>query len=286
MPDSADSTVSVRARLRHRMRSSLAGMLTWYVARGLLSVRHAKRVWRSGRQFKISSRADGALVYEVIVADDYRLNRHTLAPTDIVVDIGAHIGSFGLLAHACGSRRIWSYEARSESFRHLVKNYEVLDGTTATHAAVFRSDAVQPETLTHSGAGGVGTVLFSSDSPMEWVEGEILPAKSSGSEEVRAIPLDEILREHKRVRILKIDCEGSEFPILLTSGQLERVDEIVGECHEISAEHYARMAPSSQIEGMSTFQLADLTKCLESQGFTVASTSAGPHMDLFQATRK
>jgi hypothetical protein len=35
-----------------------------------------------------------------------------------------------------------------------------------------------------------------------------------------------------RVRFLKLDCEGSEWPILVTSKMLHLVDEIRGEIHE------------------------------------------------------
>jgi len=43
-----------------------------------------------------------------------------------------------------------------------------------------------------------------------------------------------IVNKGNRVRLLKIDCEGSEFPILYTSKMLEYVDEIVGELHFFS----------------------------------------------------
>ena len=35
------------------------------------------------------------------------------------------------------------------------------------------------------------------------------------------------------MRLLKLDCEGAEWPILLTSRRLHLIDEIVGEFHEI-----------------------------------------------------
>ena len=40
----------------------------------------------------------------------------------------------------------------------------------------------------------------------------------------------------RRIRLLKIDCEGAEYPILLTTTQLHLVDEICGEYHNLPAE--------------------------------------------------
>ena len=279
-------SVSIRDRLRYRLRSSLPALMAWYVGRGLLPVRHARRIWRSGRQFRTDTQGGGALAYEVIVRDDHRMTTRTLEPADVIVDVGGHIGLFGLVAHACGSRAIWSYEAGADSYQKMRENYEDLAGGTALHGAVFRSDSGRPEKLRLSGAASIGTVLFDSDTPMEWIDGEIVPARSQSSEEVQTIPLDEILGRHESVRILKVDCEGSEFPILLTSELLDRVDEIIGECHEISAEIYSQLAPSSRISGMSAFRLRDLTDCLEGQGFTVEATRSGRNNHLFQARRK
>jgi hypothetical protein len=41
----------------------------------------------------------------------------------------------------------------------------------------------------------------------------------------------------RRVRLLKLDCEGAEWPILLTSQRLHLIDEICGEFHEIGGEY-------------------------------------------------
>src|SRR4030065_90765 len=56
-------------------------------------------------------------------------------------------------------------------------------------------------------------------------------------QEVDTISLDDIILNitengRKRIRLIKIDCEGAEFPILLTSKILHLVDNICGEYHE------------------------------------------------------
>ncbi len=49
---------------------------------------------------------------------------------------------------------------------------------------------------------------------------------------VSSIGLDEIIRGLGHVRFMKLDCEFAEYPILYTSKELGRVDEIAGESHE------------------------------------------------------
>ncbi len=45
------------------------------------------------------------------------------------------------------------------------------------------------------------------------------------------MPFDEILGQLGDVRLVKMDCEGSEFPLLYTSQRLAQVQEFVGEWH-------------------------------------------------------
>ena len=62
-------------------------------------------------------------------------------------------------------------------------------------------------------AGG-GTLIWDTDGPL-----------------VDAVPFDDIVEEvsgggARRIALVKIDCEGGEFPILLTSRRLDRIDRI------------------------------------------------------------
>jgi hypothetical protein len=52
--------------------------------------------------------------------------------------------------------------------------------------------------------------------------------------EVAAIGLDSVLRRFDQVHILKLDCEGSEYPILMTCTELHRVEHILGEYHHVN----------------------------------------------------
>ena len=71
---------------------------------------------------------------------------------------------------------------------------------------------------------------------------------------VEAISLDEVLSRFQRARLMKIDCEGSEFPILLTSKLLTRVDRIVGEYHEIPSERMLMLAAEARVDGVESIR--------------------------------
>jgi hypothetical protein len=54
----------------------------------------------------------------------------------------------------------------------------------------------------------------------------------NGDQPITTTKLDDILSQFNTVKLLKIDIEGSEYPVLYTSTQLNKVQEIVGEYHE------------------------------------------------------
>lgn len=57
-----------------------------------------------------------------------------------VVDIGAHIGAFSVLAALRGARRVLAFEASAENHAMLVVNCEPFPMVECHHGAVWRSD--------------------------------------------------------------------------------------------------------------------------------------------------
>ena len=103
---------------------------------------------------------------------------------------------------------------------------------------------------------------------------------------VPAVGLDEILSKFERVTLLKLDCEGSEFPILLTSRELARVDEIVGEVHEIGPELMPRLIPAARVGSLKSYRAGLLGARLQALGFEVGFWSPRPHLGYFRAVRR
>jgi FkbM family methyltransferase len=147
---------------------------------------------------------------------------------------------------------------------------------TLHHAAVWRSDDATPRRLmftpsADSGNTGGGSVLFTSSDdhwathPAEGAD-PAPPTWSLSSHEIEAIPLDDVLADLGRVRFLKLDAEGAEFPILLTATRLDLVTVIAGEYHELTDDGMARLAPAARV-GDRRYSAALLRECLADAGF-------------------
>lgn len=149
--------------------------------------------------------------HSIAVHNEYRLGE--LQPHDVVIDIGANIGAFSWLSYRNGSRSICAFEIDPWNYDGLLQNIAGMeDGIGANLCAVVRGDEHRAKTYHYAGA---------------W--------NSFGANGI-AVPscsLDEIIERVGNVRFLKTDCEGCEWPILYTSTQLAKVQEIAGEYHLI-----------------------------------------------------
>jgi FkbM family methyltransferase len=139
--------------------------------------------------------------------DVSRVIEQNLAPGDVFVDVGANIGYDTLLASSrVGSAgRVVAIEASPRTFALLQRNLAANDSSSnvrAVNAAV--SDRPGTLELYEVNAGNIGaaTTLAS--------RGGTLMAS------VEALPLEQILtpQERSRLRLIKMDVEGAEPPIL------------------------------------------------------------------------
>lgn len=149
----------------------------------------------------------------------------------VVLDIGAHIGAFSLLAAHCGARRVVACEAASENFALLRANCAPYSCVECIQGAVWSSAdphlSLRWRRNAHPENTGGGTVLA-----CEAIAG--FRISDAQGEDVVRIAFDDLVRDLGRVDLVKIDAEGSEYPILLGSAMLGRVGEIVGEYHALS----------------------------------------------------
>lgn len=129
-----------------------------------------------------------------------------------VIDAGAHVGLFSLLASQHAAKVI-ALEPDPVNYRVLDLNCR-LNGTSNVHpvnAALWTEEGeVSFHTSWHTTGGSVG---------------------SGGDLRVRTRTLDGLLEEHGRVDLLKLDVEGAEFDVLHHAGGLEDVGRIVAELH-------------------------------------------------------
>lgn len=224
------------------------------------------------------------------------------SPADVVIDVGAHIGSFAWAVAQRGAERICSVEPDAANCalaaRHLAP-YLRRGQVRLLQRAVWRSDPNDDELrfdgyhpFPRSFAGMEG-ILNTGNGSVVWGVGE----------PVGKVALDDLIDTltdggRCRVRLLKLDCEGAEWPILLTSRRLHAIDEIVGEFHEVGGpyleigEDRPPAAPVFHSDRVAGFTVDELERCLRREGFSVSHRrhrrpdGALEGLGLFFATRK
>lgn len=237
---------------------------------------------------------DGAIAGTVV--DDYRLPER-FAPGDVVLDLGCHIGAFAVRAAERGAHVV-GYEASRANFALARMNTAHLACVEVRWGAVWRSDveAGSLQLTPHpeeENTGGASVLFPDGRSHRRFLGAPPADAaaqrRSSRSAPVPAhtvptVSLDAVLRELGHVRLLKIDVEGAEFPILLTAQELGRVDEMVGEIHEMTEAQMARLPAGARV-GRFTYDRRCLQNCLGQAGFSVCSRDNRPPYGLFSARR-
>jgi FkbM family methyltransferase len=175
----------------------------------------------------------------VVLFNEYRLP-DSFAAGDIVIDIGAHIGSFAHAVLSRGCENVTCIEADDKNFEIAAQN--LASSIESRHVKLVRGAAWRSDGNTDQ-LRFDGYHAFTESYP--GLEGIVNTGNGSvvwgSGEPVAKIAFDEIVDrvtnhgEH-RVRLLKLDCEGAEWPILLTSQRLGLIDEICGEFHEIGGQ--------------------------------------------------
>ena len=160
---------------------------------------------------------------ENIFKNVFHLNEYNLSQLeddDVVVDIGSHIGSFSLKAYEMGSRKIFAFEANYDNSIICAKNCLEYD------IRVF-NNAVRGNYNLKKVGSRAGKNLDSENMNMGGL------AISIG-DSIDVISLEDILNMvGGKIKILKLDCEGSEYPIIFESEDqvFENIEIIIGEFH-------------------------------------------------------
>ena len=174
----------------------------------------------SENNFRVRNGWDAQIFRECYVENEYEIAQ--LKADDVVIDLGTHIGSFSLLAYEKGSMKIYTYEATEDNYllaKENLKNTNV----ELFNLAVWRSDQEPTELDFDKNIvdfnTGMGRIITNNSQDVDTIK-------------VNSIQLDTILNNFLDVKLLKIDVEGAEYPILYTSCHLEKIQQICGEFHE------------------------------------------------------
>jgi len=154
------------------------------------------------------SQGDLTTLFEVFVDEDYRFGENTTEKINII-DIGANVGYFSLyITKKFPNARIFSFEPFPDTFKRLNE-----------HLTMNNAKNVTPYNLAVSDFEG--TSKFYS---FEWtgcntmIDGEFDESLSKVTE-VNCVKFDKLreLTGAAEFDYAKIDCEGSEYPMLLNS---------------------------------------------------------------------
>lgn len=218
---------------------------------------------------------DHRIFKEVVEEDEYGLPA-SFDPQDVLVDLGAHLGSFCWACVDRGAQRIFAYEVDPANFTLLQSNLRThARSVYARNVAVWRSDIVDD------------ALFYTPDSRADRNTGATRVHNHSGRPVPGVMSFDSVIGEGAnasssgRIRLAKLDVEGSEYPILYTATNLELIDELVGEYH-------AQSATVGGYSGLPPFTMEDLGSYLQRCGFTVSWTAKGyddPRFGIFRARR-
>jgi FkbM family methyltransferase len=166
---------------------------------------------------------------EVLVHLEYLRQGQTISPGDTVVDIGANIGCFSILAarRAGPTGRVIAVEPGPAAYEQLCRNLELnaLDNVTLVRAAVGdRDETARFHVYDKSGLSSL----------YESVDGRNAAGQTVDVEVMTLATLFAAQRIH-RCDYLKVDCEGGEYAIVRGMGPdlASRIRQITLEVHRI-----------------------------------------------------
>jgi FkbM family methyltransferase len=196
---------------------------------GILKNREVVYSLRNNIRFKArAGKRDGVIINEVWVSRTYTPVGDEIREGDTVIDIGAHIGAFSVLAaNRARDVTVYSYEPFPDNFNLLKENIEL------NHL-----ENIKPFPLAVSGSGGRRKLfIMGQDS-----HSHSLLAETTIHIVVDSITLPEIFEGNniETCSFLKFDCERAEYEILFNTPEecFNRVKRISLEYHPyIEKEH-------------------------------------------------
>jgi FkbM family methyltransferase len=176
---------------------------------------------------------DPTVTDKIVIREIFDDNVYQVFPDDIrdgiIVDIGGNVGMFSIYCSLFGAKEIHAFEPEDEN-RHIfeqnveanhIKNITIYPFAVSDKSEKFEIYKAQAVTKRTDYCEPI-------DVPRQMVE---------------AFGINSILAGIDEVAILKIDCEGGEYPIFkgITLENLKKIKFITGEFHKSTEEEYGTM---------------------------------------------
>jgi FkbM family methyltransferase len=179
---------------------------------------------RSGARFVVRSKMDVWCLKETWLDRFYERYAGPAGKEWLIVDIGAGIGDFTVLAaQSAGRGTVLAFEPFPDSYRLLDQNLK-LNGCTNVR--------IQPMAV--SGYSGLQSIGVVAGDPLQTTTH--VARQQGGAIAVPSVSLESILNQLRPnvCDLVKMDCEGAEFDILLSSPSevVQRIRRIVLEYHD------------------------------------------------------
>lgn len=208
-------------------------------------------ILRNGIMYKIHPRnTDMGLIQEIHSENIYQIQRGDINRNGVVIDIGAHIGIFSVYAATQAEGvTVYSFEPDPDNFQLLLRNVEanhLENRIRPFKLAVSNTEA--PRKLIRSATSLTAHSFFLKKFPDDEIRDTI---------EVNCTTLSDIFEKNtvKKCDVLKLDCEGEEYNILLNTP-----DDILCKIAKIVAEYH---------DGLTEYTHRDLADFLSKRNFKV-----------------
>ena len=184
----------------------------------------------NGQRFRVRTRMDAWVLKETCLDRDYERETR-LEPDWTVVDVGAAMGDFTVhAARLCPRGTVYAFEPLPESFARLEEHVR-LNGVTNVRASAEAIAAEKGTLALYTVTGLSGQHRTAGDGTSAAAPAITVPALTLGM----------AFERHgiARCDLLKIDCEGAEFEILLglSPEDFARIARIVLEYHDHVTAH-------------------------------------------------
>ena len=172
-----------------------------------------------------------SIIANEINSDSYDIaidNKVNFKNDDVVIDIGGNIGMVSiLLAKKYPFIKIYAFEPVYENWKNFKRNIKI---NNVNNIKLFN--------LAVAGSSGFAKIEYyfnmnGCSSLIKNLSSQWRKEISTTRNTVKTITLDDILLRFKidKCKLLKIDCEGSEFEIFYNSKLLNKIEYVTGETH-------------------------------------------------------
>lgn len=179
---------------------------------------------KDGAKFELRNIMDLWIIKETYLDKDYLVNGFEIPEQGTIIDIGAFIGDYSIWAAKQSPKsKIFAIEPSHENYSLLKTNIKLnnTDNITPVHLAINSSEK---EVILATTGVNLGQSYITAD-------------ENDKNDRVSALSLVEFFKQNKisLCQIMKLDCEGSEYDILLNSDKKflkSHIEKIVMEFHE------------------------------------------------------